>query len=91
MTIEAPELDPDIPALPTPAVEETVDHVDKPWLLPWEPDLGGIVTTMAIGEEAGSEPDPIDCYVPWEPDFGEATTMALGEEGPCWDVDILLA
>jgi len=90
MTKKAPELDLGDPAPPPPPAEELAGLGDEPWVLPWEPDLGGIVTTLAIGEEAGADPDPIDCYVPWEPDFGEATTMALGEEGPPADMDILL-
>jgi hypothetical protein len=59
-----------------------------PWMLPWEANLGDIVTTLAIGEEAG--PDLFECYLPMEPDTGWVTTMALGEEGPPLDMDILL-
>jgi hypothetical protein len=59
-----------------------------PWVLSWEADVGDIVTTLAIGEEAG--PDPFECYLPMEPDTGWATTMALGEEGAPLDMDILL-
>lgn len=65
-------------------------HIPDPVILPWEPDFGDVVTTLAIGEESGPDPDPIECFPAWEPDIGWATTMAIGEEGPPWEVDILL-
>jgi hypothetical protein len=62
--------------------------IPDPWIVPWKPDFDDIVTTLAIGEEAG--PDPIERFPPWEPEIGWATTLAIGEEEPPLDTDVLL-